>query len=113
MAKILSAPPSIKKLKLLKGPDGQKVNIVASVAGNWKEIGFQLDFDATGQQLDAIETCYKNDPLSCCQAMFQHWLKGNGVEQTWGMLIGILKDCDQGPLADSVEKVLLAVDQPT
>ena len=100
----------MKKLKLLKGPGDQKVNIVASVAEKWKDIGFQLDFDDTGQQLDAIETCCKNDPLSCCHAMFQHWLKGNGVDRTWGTLIAILKDCELGTLAD---QVWMALDHST
>ena len=100
-------------LKVLKGSGGQKVEIVAAVANNWKEIGVLLDFDATGQHLDTIETGYEKDPSSCCQAMFQHWLKGNGVEQTWGTLIDILKDCKLGTLAESVEKVLTAIDQPT
>ena len=100
----------MKKLKLLKGPGDQKVNIVASVAEKWKDIGFQLDFDATGQQLDEIETGCEKDPSSCCQAMFQHWLMGNGVEQTWGKLLEILKDCELGTLADDVEKVLMALD---
>ena len=63
--------------------------------------------------LDMIETGYEKDPYSCCQAMFQHWLKGNGVEQTWGILVDILKDCKLGMLAESVEKVLMAIDQPT
>ena len=104
----LSASPSIKTLKVLKGPDGQKVEIVAAVAKKWKEIGVLLDFDATGQHLDTIETGYEKDPSSCCQAMFQHWLKGNGVEQTWGTLIDILKDCKLRMLAESVEKILMA-----
>ena len=110
--KALSASPSIRMLKVLKGPDGQKVEIVAAVAKKWKEIGVLLDSDATGQHLDTIETGYEKDPSSCCQAMFQHWLKGNGVEQTWGTLIDILKDCKLGMLAESVEKVLMAIDQP-
>ena len=104
----LSASPSIRTLILLKGPDGQKVEIVASVAAKWKEIGLLLDLDATDQYLDTIETVYEKDPSSCCQAMFQHWLKGNGVEQTWGTLIDILKDCKLGRLAESVEKILMA-----
>ena len=81
-AETLSASPSIKKLTMLREPGGQKVEIVASVAGKWKEIGVHLDFDDTGQHLDTIETGYEKDPLACCHAMFRHWLKGNGVENT-------------------------------
>ena len=109
-ADTLSASPSIKKLTVLREPGGQKVEIVASVAGKWKEVGVLLDFDDTGQHLDTIETGNEKDPLACCHAMFRHWLKGNGVDQTWGELIQILKDCKLGTLADNVEKVLMALE---
>ena len=107
----LSASPGMKQLTLLMGPDGQKVEIIASVAGMWKDIGILLDFDNTGQFLNTIETCHENKPISCCQVIFLHWLKGNGVERTWGTLIDILKDCKLGRLAESVEKILMALEE--
>ena len=111
-AEILSASPTIKKLKILRVPDGQAVEIVTAVAKKWKDVGILLDFDATGQYLDTIETGNEKDPVASCQAMFQHWLKGNGEEQTWGKLIEILKDCKLGILAEKVEGVLMAQDPP-
>ena len=107
---ILIASPTIKMLTVLKASGGQKVEIVASIARKWKQVGIHLDFDATGEYLDTIETGNEKDPSSCCQAMFQYWLKGNGVEQTWGQLIEILKDCKLGTLAGDVEKVLMALE---
>ena len=103
----MSQSPTIRMLTVLRGPGGEKVEIIASVSRKWKDIGFLLDFDATGQYLDTIEITDK-DPSSCCQAIFQHWLKGNGVERTWDKLVEILRDCKQGTLADNVEKVLMA-----
>ena len=47
--RVLSASPTIRMLMVLKGPGDQKVEIVATVARKWKEIGLLLDFDATGQ----------------------------------------------------------------
>ena len=111
-AEILSARPTIKKLKILRAPDGQTVEIMTAVAPKWKDVGIYLDFDATGQYLDTIETGYEKDPVACCQAMFQHWLKGNGEEQTWDKLTEILKDCRLGILADKVADVLMAQGLP-
>ena len=107
-AEILSISPTLKKLKLLRGPDGQTVKIVNTVASKWKEVGIDLDFDDAGQHLETIESTYDKEPVQCCQAMFRHWLKGNGEEQTWLKLIEILQDCKLGALAESVEEILIA-----
>ena len=93
---------------MLRAPDGETVEIVSSVAPKWKDVGIFLDFDDTGQCLDTIETGYEKDPAACCQAMFQHWLKGNGEEQTWEKLVEILKDSKLGTLADKVVEGLVA-----
>ena len=107
---ILSARPTIKKLKMLRAPNGETVEIVSSVAPKWKDVGIFLDFDDTGQCLDTIESGYEKDPVACCQAMFQHWLKGNGEEQTWEKLVEILKDSKLGILADRVVEGLTVQD---
>lgn len=41
-AQILLAPPTIKELNVLQEPGGQKVKIVSSIAGKWKEVGFSI-----------------------------------------------------------------------
>ena len=92
---------------MLRAPDGETVEIVSSVAPKWKDVGIFLDFDDTGQYLNTIETDYEKDPVACCQAMFQHWLKGNGEEQTWEKLVEILKDSKLGTLADKVVEGLV------
>ena len=98
---------------MLRTSGGQTVEIVASIGTKWKDVGILLDFDATGQQLDTIETGNEKDPTSCCKAMFQYWLKGNGTEpRTWGKLVEILRDCKLGSLAGDLEEALMALGPP-
>ena len=65
-----------------------------------------MDFDATGKKLQQIQAD-EHDVEQRCQAMFQHWLEGNGVEPvSWNTLIEILEDCKFGALANNVTKHL-------
>ena len=95
---------TLGKLSLMKLSNGERVKIIESVAINWRKVGTQLNFDRAGNQLDIIEKQKSNDPVACCEAMFQHWLKGTGVKPvTWKKLIEILKDCEHVTLAEQVE----------
>ena len=72
------------------------------MAPRWKNIGILMDFDATGKKLEQIETD-KKDVEPCCQAMFQYWLDGNGVDPiSWDTLIQILEDCNFIALAKQI-----------
>ena len=88
---------------MLKTTKGQKVHVIQDLAPKWKDFGIFLDFDSDGQTLNLIEAEQKmNGPVACCQAMFQHWLAGNGVPATWGTLIKLLQDADQPDLAKQI-----------
>ena len=79
-------------LSLLKTPDGKKIKIMTRLAPHWRKLGLLMDFDDTGTQLDIIYMKYRGDPEECCEAMFQHWLKGNGVTPcSWRTLIENLR----------------------
>ena len=85
---------SLDKLSLLKLPSGKRVRIIETVAKDWRKVGCQLNFDRVGNQLDITERQKSNNPVACCEAMFQHWLNGNRVKPaTWKTLTDILKDC--------------------
>jgi len=85
----------------------QKVEIIKSVAPQWQQLGALLDFDTEGRTLDLIEEQHKlNGPVDCCQAIMKHWLKGNGKDATWAVLIEILDDIEQSELARQVKSVL-------
>ena len=82
----------------------QKIHVIKSLATNWRSVGILLDFDADGTELDIIEKDHSSS-VARCQAMFQHWLKGNGLEPcSWRTLIGVLEDCDQEDLAKDIQR---------
>jgi len=98
---------SLDKLSLMKLSCGERVKIIETVAKDWRKVGCQLNFDRVGNQLDIIEREKLKDPVACCEAMFQHWLNGNGVKPTtWNKLIDILTDCQHVVLAQQVKRAL-------
>ena len=103
----LDAAPTLAKLSVLRAAGGKKIQIIKRLAPNWRGLGILLDFDETGTQLDVIEKAHPMDPVGCCQAMFQHWVKGNGVRPcSWNTLIELLDDCDQQALAKEIQEAL-------
>ena len=92
---------------MLKTTEGQKIRIIGDLAPEWKDFGVSLNFDPDGRTVNLIEAEQKiNGPVACCQAMFQHWLAGNGVPATWGTLIELLQDAEQSHLAEQIKGVL-------
>ena len=94
---------------MLKSADGKKTKIINRMAPYWRLLGIHLDFDGSGTELEIIDKRHHSDPKLCCQAMFQHWLKGNGKEpHTWRTLIELIDDCDHEVLAKEIETALLS-----
>ena len=104
----VTGKPKLVELMKLKG-NGEEAEVIKVVAPNWKRFGALLDFDGSGEQLDIIEanSTYRN-PDDFCQAIFQHWLKGNGVPATWDKLIELLQDFDQKHLAEKIMRILVS-----
>ena len=103
----LADKPQLAQLMMLKTVEGQKVQIIKQLAPVWKYFGISLNFDPEGQTLNLIEAEQKlNGPIACCQAMFQHWLAGNGVPASWGTLIKLLEDAEQSHLAEQIKCIL-------
>ena len=103
----LADKPRLAQLRILKTAEGQKVQIIKQLAPQWKDFGISFDFDPEGQTLNLIEAEQKlNGPTACCQAMFQHWLAGNGVPASWSTLIELLEDAEQSHLADQIKRIL-------
>ena len=93
---------------MLKTSSGERIEIIKSLAPNWKEFGVLLNFDEMGSQLSLIEAQHgKNNPQACCRDMMIHWLHGNGEQPTtWRTLLGLLKDGERDYLALQIEKFL-------
>ena len=77
---ILDHKPTLGKLRVLESHGGNKVHIIKRLAPHWTVMGDLLEFDDSGTQLSIIEEKHDGAPEPCCRAMFQHWLKGNGVK---------------------------------
>ena len=100
--------PTIAQLSLLKTAD-RKIRIILRLAPHWRDLGYIMNFDNTGAEIETIEQKYRGDPKDCCRAMFQHWLNGNGIRPcSWGTLIELLEDCDQEALIEEIQSALSA-----
>ena len=106
-ADVLSATPRLSELVLMRTPQGEKVEIIESVAIEWRRLGTMLDFDSVGNRLKLIASEERDKPEPCCQSMFQYWLSGKGVQPaTWGRLIQMLEDCHFIAVAQRVKEAL-------
>ena len=100
----LDDTPTLAKLSVFRAARGKRIQIIKRLAPNWRDLELDLeillDFDEAGSQLDIIDSKHRGDPEAFCQAMFQHWLKGNGVKPcSWNTLVELLDDCGQQALA--------------
>ena len=100
--------PSLYQLSALLSQSGRRIEIIKTVSSRWRAIGALLDFDQTGTALNQIEADRGREGVeSCCRAVFQHWLEGNGVQPaTWATLLQILEDCQFRNLATQVRDFL-------
>jgi hypothetical protein len=96
------------QLKVLRTPDGKKIETIKKICGRWKDVGDLLDFDPTGATLNQIQADRWGEGVeSCCRAMFQLWLEGNGRQPaSWATLLRVLRDSDFNALAADLEKAL-------
>ena len=100
---------SLSELLLLKTADGKKIKIISELAPSWRDVGYLMNFDLRGKEIETIDQKHHGDPKNCCRAMFQHWLDGNGVTPySWRTLIGLLDDLDQEVLAREIQSALSA-----
>ena len=99
--------PTLTQLTRMNTRTGEKIKIIESVALQWKELGDLLDFDPEGRTLELIEANNQlKGVVACCREMFVTWLKGNGREATWGVLIELLDDSNQSELAKKIKTAL-------
>ena len=105
---MLSSAPRLAQLRVMRTPDGKKIEIIKSVAAKWRDIGDLLDFDASGATLQQIQADEGQKGVeSCSRSMFQHWLLGNGEQPaSWATLLEILEDSRFVSLAADVRRHL-------
>ena len=97
--------PRMAQLMKLKSAEGDKVEIIKTIAPDWKQFGLLLDLDPQGQEVYRIETEHaQNGSFICCQEMFRVWL--GSPNATWGNLIEELNDSEKKELAGRVQNAL-------
>ncbi len=76
-------------------------------AAHWMDIGYCLDFDEDGSQVDLIEEEGSKNPKKCCTLLLKTWIQGNkGKAKTWQTLLDILLSLDQKTAHDKVKEHL-------
>ena len=93
---------------MLKTGSGERIEIIKSLAPDWKSFGVLLNFDGMGSHLSLIEAQHgQGNPQACCRDMMIHWLHGNGEQPTtWRTLLGLLEDGEREYLAHQIKQVL-------
>ena len=83
------------------------MKIIETIATNWKDLEYLLDFDRTGRTVHRIAREHQLRPIDCCTEMLREWLQGRGRQPaTWATLIDLLKDADINDLAESLEGMM-------
>ena len=99
--------PTMRQLNMLKTSRGDKVEIIETLAQDWKRVGFLMDFDPVGREVVRIEAenaHKRNGLVTCCQEIFMLWLEK--PDATWANLIQLLYDSEQKDLAEQVKDAL-------
>ena len=99
--------PTMAQLMRLKTTKGEKVEIIKTIAPDWRQVGFLMDLDPKGHKIRCIEAEHAhklNGPVICCQEVFTVWL--DSPDATWGNLIELLTDSEHKELAEQVRNAL-------
>ena len=96
--------PSMAQLTLLKNAKGEKVEIIETIASDWKKVGFLMDLDPKGRKIANIEADKRNGLVDCCRKMFLLWL--DQPDASWENLLELLVDAEQKDLVEQVKDAL-------
>ena len=99
---------TLEELQLIRTPQEKRVEIIKSLAPKWKDFGILLDFDATGNEVEIIDSDHRREGCTeCCTAMFSLWLQGRGRQPaTWEVLLELLADFRQTSLVDQIKSAI-------
>lgn len=101
------AQPTIQQLCVLNTKSGSVIDIRTRIAAGWKSFGLLLNFDATGTELDLIESMHHHKPIPCYEEMMKKWLSGKGEQPvSWKQLLKLLKDNGMKTLAEEIKDAI-------
>ena len=99
--------PTLLQLTHLVTPSGKTMEIIKSIAAQWRTVGIHMDFDPTGHTIDLIGADHPLNHVACCTEMMQKWLGGRGRQPAnWATLVRVLKNAGFSVLAGDVEQVV-------
>ena len=100
--------PTPRQLQCLKGPSGEVVRIIDTVASKWEEVAIGLGYK--GHMIKTIEKAAQNQPIKASRNMLLQWQEGQQDLRwpvTWATLIEVLRnDAALATLAEDVTKCL-------
>ena len=83
--------PTLLQLTHLVTPSGKTMEIIKSIAAQWRTVGIHMDFDPTGHTIDLIGADHPLNHVACCTEMMQEWLGGRGRQPAnWATLVRVL-----------------------
>jgi len=103
----VDSKPTLAQLMVLKTTKGKNVEIIPTIAPDWKQVGYLMNLDPNGRNVVCIEEDYahkRNGSVICCQEIFRLWLDSR--DATWGNLIELLIDSKYKELAGHVKIAL-------
>jgi len=79
------------------------------IAAHWMDIGYSLNFDEDGNQVDLIADQGQNNPKVCCKLVLKTWLKGSmGVQPvSWKTLLEIVLNLGHKSAHDKIKDYLV------
>ena len=89
--------PTSSELTLITYNSTEKLRVIASAQGKWREIGTLLEVPG----LTSIESRYRGDLKEQCHVVLQEWLKRGSAKYnpTWQGVLQVLVDVELNMLA--------------
>ena len=100
----VAAPPTLLKLKIMKGADGKSLKIIQTIAAHdFITFGMCLLQDENGEEVDLIEKNHINKGAdSVTKAILKKWLTSDAPTRTYQHLIECLRQSELGALAELI-----------
>ena len=98
------APPTLLKLKTMKGADGKPLKIVQSIAAHdYTTFGMCLLQDENGEVVTLLKKNHiHNGAEGVTEAILQKWLTSDAPTRTYQHLIECLRQSELGALAELI-----------
>ena len=92
---------------------GSPVRIIQRIAADkYKAFGMYLLNDENMTEVDVLERRYIYEgPEGITEAIIKEWLKRKSTPRTWEHLIGCIRKCRLGALAEEIENALSGIAQ--